>query len=73
MLNTEYDREFIYDIDAYLVENYPKMTLLIRRAICAQAWDYIDTEVIEDAIDAAVAGYCQTKLELNKKEVEDEE
>ena len=73
MLNTEYDREFVYDIDAYLVANYPKMTLAIRRAICGSAWDYIDTEIIEESIDAAVADYALTKLDLSKKEAEDED
>ena len=73
MLNTEYEKEFIYNIDDYLIANYPKMTLTIRRAICGMAWEYIDEEAIEDAIDAAVAGYALAKLELSKKESEDEE
>ena len=73
MLNTEYDREFIFNIDDYLIANYPKMTLTVRRAICSMAWDYIDEEAIEDAIDAAVSGYALSKLELSKKEPEDEE
>ena len=73
MLNTEYDREFVFNIDNYLVANYPKMTLAVRRAICEMAWDYIDEELIEEAIDSAVAGYALSKLELSKKEPEDED
>ena len=73
MLNTEYDREFVFNIDNYLVANYPKMTLAVRRAICEMAWDYIDEELIEEAIDSAVSGYALAKLELSKKEAEDEE
>ena len=73
MLNTEYDREFVFNIDNYLVANYPKMTLVVRRAICEMAWDYIDEETIEEAIDAAVSGYALAKLDLTKKEPEDED
>ena len=73
MLNTEYEREFIYNIDDYLIANYPKMTLTVRRAICRTAWDYIDEEIIEDAIDTAVADYALEKLDIAKKESEDED
>ena len=73
MLNTEYDREFIFNIDDYLIANYPKMTLTVRRAICGMAWDYIDEEIIQEAVDAAVSGYALAKLELSKKEDEDED
>jgi hypothetical protein len=73
MLNTEYEREFSYNIDDYLIANYPKMTLAVRRAICGMAWDYIDETFLEEAIDEAVSGYALAKLEIAKLEPEDDE
>jgi len=73
MLNTEYDREFIFDVDAYLIENYKSMTLKIRRSICAQMYDWIDEEVIQEAIDSCVADYAMEQLELQKVQEESED
>ena len=73
MLNTEFDREYIYDVDAYLIANYPQMSLTQRRSVCSKMYEYIDEELIEDAIDTAVAGYALDKLQLQKKEPEDED
>lgn len=73
MLNTEYDREFIFDVDAYLIENYKSMTLKIRRSICAQIYDWIDEEVIQDSIDSCVANYAMEQLELQKVQPDPED
>ena len=72
MMNTEYDKEFLFDVNDYLIKNYPSMTMAIRRSVCAMMYDYIDEETIGDSIDAAVADYAITKLNIEKK-VEDEE
>ena len=54
MLNTEFDREYIYDIDAYLITTYPLMDLTTRRSICRLALEEINDEMIEEAIDEVV-------------------
>ena len=73
MLNTEFDSEYVYDANDYLITNYPKMTLQARRSVCLIMHDYIDDELIEDAIDAAVADYAIKKLDIEKKVEEDQE
>jgi hypothetical protein len=71
MLNSEYEREFVYDIDSYLIEWYPTMDMQTRRSICSNAFDYIDPEVIEDSIDLCVAQFALEKLKIEKKELPD--
>ena len=71
-VNSDYNREFTYDMDAYLIEAYPSMNMATRRSVCALSFDWIDTELIEDAIDACVSHYAKEKLKISKKE-EDED
>ena len=74
MINTEYAKEFIFDIDAYLIEWYPKMNMATRRAVCAMALnEWLDEEHLEEMVDAAVSNYAQIKLDLVKAEDEDED
>jgi len=70
--NSDYDREFSYDMDTYLIENYPSMNMATRRSVCSLAFEWIDTEFIEDAIDACVGHYAKDKLNISKKEDEDD-
>ena len=70
--NSDYDREFSYDIDVYLIENYPSMNMATRRSVCLLAFEWIDTELIEDAIDACVGDFAKQKLNITKKENEDD-
>lgn len=72
MLNEEYDREFIFDVNQYLIDNY-KMTLPMRKSICAQMYDWIDTEAIEECIDSLVADYAMKKAGIKRKEDPEEE
>ena len=72
MLNEEYDREFIFDVNQYLIDNY-KMTLPMRKSICSQMYDWIDTEAIENDIDSLVADYAMKKAGIEWKEDPEEE
>ena len=63
MLNTEYEREYAYDIDAYLIESYPLMDLTTRRSICRLTLEEIDDEMIEDAIDEVVLNHALDKMQ----------
>lgn len=74
MMNTEYDKEYVFDIDAYLVANYPTMNMQTRRSICALAInEWLDDESCEEVVDAVVADYAKNKLQLNKLEEKDDE
>ena len=72
MLNEEYDREFIFDVNQYLIDNY-KMTLPMRKSICSQMYEWIDTEAIENDIDSLVADYAMRKAGIERKEDPEEE
>ena len=63
MLNTEYEREYSYDIDAYLIASYPLMDLTTRRSICRLALEEINDEMIEEAIDEVVMSHALDKME----------
>ena len=71
VVKTEYDREYIFDIDAYLIASYPKMTMGIRRSVCTMALAELGSDFLEEVVDECVAEYAQTKLELLKKEYDE--
>ena len=62
MLNSEYDREFIFDIDAYLIETYGKMNMTTRRSICRLALEELDSESLEEIVDVIVADFAVEKM-----------
>jgi len=73
VLKTDYDRDYYFDIDVYLIANYPTMNMDTRRSICHLALQSIDSEPIEEMIDMCVADYALNKLQLLKAEEEEEE
>ena len=73
MQSTQYEREFVFDIDEYLIEWYPSMSLSIRRSICKLALDELDDELLHETIDVIVAEFALEKQGLTKKEEELEE
>lgn len=73
MINTEYDRDFIFDIDAYLIEAYPKMNMSTRRAICRLSLNALDAEGLEEVVDVVVADYAITKMNYRDPEEEESE
>jgi len=72
-VKTDYEREYIFDIDAYLIDNYPTMTMAIRCSVCAMALEQLEAETLEWMVDGCVSEYAQTQLQLQKKEEEEEE
>ena len=72
MQNTEYEREFVFDIDEYLIEWYPSMSLPVRRSICKLALDELEGELLHETIDVIVAEFALDKQGLTKKEEESE-
>lgn len=73
MLNSEYDREYVFDIDAYLIEWYPSMDMQTRRSVCSNAYEFIDEETIQEAIDMTVWLYALEQLKIQKKEPESDD
>jgi len=73
MLNTEYEREYAYDIDAYLIASYPLMDLTTRRSICRLTLEEIDDEVIEEAIDEVVLSHALDKMQWLSPEKTDDD
>ena len=65
MQNTEYEKEYYFNIDQYLIKNY-QMNLPTRRAVCSRALRSLDDEFIEEQIDAIVVDYALDKLNLLK-------
>lgn len=72
MQSTQYEREFVFDIDEYLIEWYPSMSLAVRRSICKLALDELDDELLHETIDVIVAEFALEKQGLTKKEEEEE-
>ena len=71
MQSTQYEREFVFDIDEYLIEWYPSMSLAVRRSICKLALDELDDELLHETIDVIVAEFALEKQGLTKKEEEE--
>tara|TARA_X000001382_G_C3176315_1_gene181067 strand:- start:625 stop:849 length:225 start_codon:yes stop_codon:yes gene_type:complete len=71
-INPDYDREFSFDINSYLVENYPVMNMATRRSVCALALEWFDAEHLQDVVDEVVSHYAKEQLNLLKKEQEDD-
>ena len=71
MMNTEYVKEFYFDIDAYLIEWYPKMNQTTRRTICFQSLEYLTSDELEAVVDVVVDDYAKDKQGLTKKESEE--
>ena len=73
VLKTDYEKEYFFSIDDYLIQNYPTMNMDTRRAVCRLSLESIDSETIEDTIDMCVADYAVTKLKIEKAVQEEEE
>ena len=72
MQNTEYERWYTYDVDAYLVANYPSMNMSTRRSICTLALEVLESEYIEEMVDEIVSDYAKERLGLSRKTEEDD-
>jgi hypothetical protein len=68
MLNTNYQREYFFNIDDYLINNYSLMNLETRRAICSIALGAIDDELLEKMIDQVVADYAIDQMKFRPDE-----
>ena len=73
MMNTEYDKEFFFDIDAYLIEAYPKMNMATRRSICSLALQELETDGLEEVVDDVVADYAIEQIGYRDPEEDDDE
>ena len=53
-----YDKEYVFNIDQFLIDTYPRMGLPARRALCARVREEIDEETIEELVNGIVADYA---------------
>ena len=72
MMNTDYDKEFFFDI-AYLLEAYPKMNMTTRRSIRFLALQELEAEGLEEVVDDVVADYAIVQIGYRDPEEDDDE
>lgn len=73
-LKADFEREFVFDIDAYLIEQYPHMSLADRRAICNYVIKHGDEAGFNEEIEAWVVNHAMIKAKFTTlKEILDEE
>lgn len=68
MHNEDYEREYFFDIDRHLCENYNQMSIPIRRAICSKVLREIDDTLVIELVDQLVAEFALEKLGFLKPE-----
>tara|TARA_B100001778_G_scaffold64600_2_gene50567 strand:- start:2203 stop:2424 length:222 start_codon:yes stop_codon:yes gene_type:complete len=71
-MKTEVDGEFFFDINQYLIDNYPKMSLPDRRAICSLSLEVLDTDELESQIQEVISQYALEKLGYIEPETNNE-
>ena len=55
--NYDFDGVIEFDVNQHLIDNYPRMTLAQRRAVCKQCIDNID---MDDVMDEPVTNWVYT-------------
>lgn len=62
MINPEYDKIFEFNVDQYLIDEYPKMNMTTRRSICKLALEQLESTVLMDTVDQVVCDHALTQL-----------
>lgn len=62
MMNPDYDKSFEFNIDNYLIDEYPKMNMATRRSICKLALDELEATVLMETVDQVVCTYALQEL-----------
>ena len=70
MMNTEFDSEFFFDINQYLIDTYPQMSLPDRRAICAEALNELDEDDLIEQLEEVVAQYALKKCNFTNDQTD---
>ena len=68
MHNEDYEREYFFDIDRHLCENYNQMSIPTRRAICTKVLRTLDDDLVAELVDQIIAEYALEKLGFLKPE-----
>ena len=55
---TDFDGTYYFDIDQYLIDEYPDMNKPARRALCSKVTAELDTDVIKAEVDGIVLAYA---------------
>ena len=70
---SEVDGDYVFDINQYLIDEYPTMDKPSRRAICCWVRDQLDVETIEEMVDHVVMLYALAQQGWEKEEDDDTE
>ena len=70
---SEYDGDYVFNVDKYLITTYPTMSKPDRRALCSKVSSDIDTEVIEELVDGIVLQYLLEEKGWYTPDEEDDE
>ena len=55
---SDHDGDYVFNIDKYLIDNYPKINKPSRRALCDWVRNNLDDELIEAEIDRILGAYA---------------
>ena len=55
---TDFDGTYTFDVDQFLIDEYPDMNKPARRAVCAKVIAELEEEAIEEEIDRIVLAYA---------------
>ena len=69
----EFDGEYVFDINQYLIGAYPSMNLPARRGVCEWVRAQLDEDEITDQIDAIVREYALNEQGWKPEEDDDDE
>ena len=64
MMNNDFESVYTFDINDYLIESYPLMSLPDRRAICSIALGEIEEENLQEQVDQVIWQYALEKLKF---------
>ena len=70
---SEYDGDYVFNIDNYLCSTYPNITKPARRAICNLVRQQIDEDTISEMIDQIALEYALEQMGWTPPEDDDEE
>lgn len=70
---SDHDGDYVYNIDKYLIDNYPSINKPSRRALCDWVRSNLDDEIIENEIDLILGQYAIDLQGWTPEESDDEE
>ena len=70
---SEFDGDYVFNTNQYLIDSYPTMTKPDRRAICSKVSEELDIEEIQGLVDGIVLQYLLEEKGWYTPDEEDDE